>query len=104
MSDRPVERPGDTTPPAPDAAADDAGIPSDAAVLDRIEDGVAVLLVGPGEVEVQLPAALLPAGARDGDWFRLLVPDAELTARRRDELGARLEAIRRDRRGGRFGV
>lgn len=98
------DRPDDASPVAPDATGGDTGIPADAAVLDRIEDGVAVLLVGPGEVEVELPVALLPAGARDGDWFRLLVPDAELTARRRTELGARLEAIRRDRRGGRFGA
>ena len=78
-------------------------VPTDAAVLDRIEDGLAVLLVGPDEVEVTVPAALLPAGARDGDWFRWLVPDRELTERRRAEVAARLERIRRDRRGGRFG-
>ncbi len=77
-------------------------VPIDAVVLDRIEDGVAVLLVGPDEVEVTVPAALLPTGAQDGDWFRWLVPDPELSERRRADVATRLERIRRDRRGGRF--
>jgi hypothetical protein len=79
-------------------------VPDDAAVLDRVEDGRAVLLVGAAETEVVLDAALLPAGARDGDWFRVgLTPDPDLTAARRAELGARLERIRRTRGGRRFG-
>lgn len=83
----------------------DASIPVDAAVLDRIEDGVAVLLVGPGEVELAVPSAVLPSGAREGDWFRVgLTPDAELTEARRAELAVRLDAVRRTRRGGRFGA
>lgn len=86
---------GGETPQAP---------PDDAAVLDRVEDGVAVLLVGPEEVEVTLPAGLLPAGAREGDWFRFLVPDADLTVARGDRIAARLDEIRRTRRGGRFGT
>jgi len=100
VSDEPGSAPD--APDASDAAAD--AIPGEAAVLDRVEGGIAVLLVGPDEVEVELPAALLPADARDGDWFRLLVPDAELTAVRRADVEARMERIRRTRRGGRFGA
>lgn len=91
----------------PDDLRDDLSseVPADAAVLDRVEDGLAVLLVGPDEVEVAVPAAMLPPGGRDGDWFRLgLSPDPELTAARRAELAARLERIRRTRGGGRFGA
>lgn len=100
MSDEPGSVPD--APDASDAAAD--AIPGEAAVLDRVEDGIAVLLVGPDEVEVELPAALLPEDARDGDWFRLLVPDPTLTAARRAGLEARMDRIRRTRRGGRFGA
>jgi hypothetical protein len=88
-----------TTSEGPDAA-----IPEDAAVLDRIEDGVrAVLLVGPGEVELILDVALLPSGVAEGDWLRLgLTADVELTGQRRASLAARLDDVRRTRRGGRF--
>ncbi len=98
MSDR-------STHDATDAVPDDAPVPDDAAVLDRVEDGRAVLLVGPSEVEVTVAAGLLPAGARDGDWFRIgLTADPGLTAARRAGLGARLDRIRRTRGGGRFGA
>ena len=47
-------------------------IPSDAAVVDRIEDGThAVLHVGPDEVELIVDVALLPHGTVEGDWLRV---------------------------------
>ncbi|MEY3072745.1 MAG: hypothetical protein RLZZ353_941 [Actinomycetota bacterium] len=91
--------------PGTPRVTDGTAVPDDAAVLDRIEDGVAVLLVGPAEAEVTVPAAVLPTGAREGDWFRLgLTPDPALTEARRADLAARLDEVRRTRRGGRFGA
>ena len=79
-------------------------IPSDAAVVDRIEDGThAVLHVGPDEVELIVDVALLPEGAVEGDWLRVgLSADPERTAARRTALEGRLDRIRRSRGGGRF--
>lgn len=102
----PDDAPDDTPGAAPDDSltdgADARRVPVDAAMLDRIEDGVGVLLVGPSEIEVEVPADLLPPDARDGDWFRFLVPDPELTDARRTSFADRLAAVRRTRRGGRF--
>jgi hypothetical protein len=96
----------DMTADQPDVPAVPAvsGVPSDAAVVDRIEDGThAVLLVGADEVELVLDAALLPEGTREGDWLRIgLTLDPERTATVRDDLEARLERIRRTRGGSRF--
>jgi hypothetical protein len=79
-------------------------VPADAAVIDRIEDGrLAVLLVGPEEVELVLDVELLPADAREGDWLRLaLVMDEDLTAQRRADVDVRLQFLRRTRGSGRF--
>lgn len=79
-------------------------IPSDAAVVDRIEDGThAVLHVGPDEVELIVDVALLPEGTAEGDWLRVgLSADPERTASRRTALEGRLDRIRRSRGGGRF--
>lgn len=86
------------------------------AVVDRIVDGEhAVLLVEVGrsaddtdeadarEVEVVLPAALLPEGAAEGDWLRLdLTLDAVRTQERRESIEERLARIREERGGSRF--
>jgi hypothetical protein len=75
-----------------------------AAVLDRIVDGrLAVLLVGPDEVELVLELSSLPVGAAEGDWFRLgLRADPDLTAERRTDVEGRLARLRDQRSGGRF--
>ena len=79
-------------------------IPSDAAVVDRIEDGThAVLHVGPDEVELIVDVALLPEGTEAGAWLRLgFRADPERTASRRTALEGRLDRIRRSRGGQRF--
>lgn len=85
-----------------------SAVPGDAVVLDRIvvdpQGGVlAVLLVGPEEVELVVARALLPEDAAEGDWFRLgLTPDDERSGQRRVELAERMATIRATRRGGRF--
>lgn len=82
------------------------GDPALRAVVDRIVDGEhAVLLVGEDEVELVVPAGRLPEGAGEGAVVTLeLVLDAEAGAARAEELGGRLEDLRRARsRPGRFG-
>jgi hypothetical protein len=88
-----------------DAQEPERAIPSDAAVVDRIEDGArAVLLVGEAEVELVIDVALLPEGTGEGDWLRLgFTPDPDRTRERRSDSEVRLERIRRSRGGGRFG-
>ena len=86
-------------------------IPADRAVVDRVVEGTAVLLVGPDETERHVAADRLPAGAGEGTWLAVdpdadpvvvIAVDAELTAERRQGLEDRLARIRRERRGGRF--
>lgn len=48
-----------------------ADLPADRALVDHIDDGTAVLLVGPGRVELHVPADTLPAGAGVGTWVIL---------------------------------
>ena len=45
--------------------------------LDRIEEGIAVLLLGEeGEQELHFPVEYLPAGIREGHWLTcLMTPD-----------------------------
>ncbi|MFW5878450.1 MAG: DUF3006 domain-containing protein [Myxococcota bacterium] len=51
--------------------------------IDRLEDDVAVVIVGEAE-EVLLPRHLLPPGAVEGDWLTLrLTIDARETQERR---------------------
>ncbi len=73
------------------------------AVLDRIEGRVAVMLVGDEEKRIDLSVDRLPAGAREGDWFKVTVengqiaglePDPDETGRRRSLIQAKLELLR----------
>ena len=70
-------------------------------VIDRIEDGgKAVVLVGEDEsVEVDLPAALLPEGAADGDHLTITV---KLDAESRREAEERVKTLQEklEKRGG----
>lgn len=82
------------------------------AVIDRVVDGVAVLLVGDDEREVHLGADDLPDGAGEGTWLQVrtdgdevvvmgLAPDAETGQATR--IQRTVERLRATRRGGRFG-
>ncbi len=91
-------------------AATDAPIPADRAVIDRIVDGrTAVLLVGSQEDLLHVPVEALPGGATEGDWLVLdlaaliVEVDEERTRRRQEAVEARLDRIRHDQGGGRFG-
>lgn len=81
------------------------------AVVDRIVEGHAVLLVGPDEREHHLPAEELPDGAGEGSWLRVagsgadlrvVGPDPQGEAGRRADNAERVARLRRTRRGGRF--
>ena len=90
----------------------DMPIPDNRAVIDRIVDGAtAVLLVGPDETELLLPADELPGTAGEGVWVVLdldsdpvavLAVDTELTEQRAKRIANQMERIRRHQAGGRF--
>ena len=69
-------------------------------VIDRIEDGTAVVLTGDDEDQsVDLPAALLPAGASDGDHLNITIT---LDAASRQETEESVKALQEklEKRGG----
>lgn len=72
------------------------------AAVDRIDEGIAVLLVGPEERELLAPIGQLPSGVRAGDWLRVTIVNGKLThaeldrnetRRRRDRIRAKLEKL-----------
>ena len=90
----------------------DPPIPHNRAVIDQIVDGTtAVLLVGPDESELLLPADELPETAREGVWViidldsdpvAVLAVDTELTEQRAKRIADQMERIRQHQAGGRF--
>jgi hypothetical protein len=80
------------------------------AVIDRIVEGKAVLLVGEDEAEELVPVQALPPGAGEGSWLlvrpgppvAVVGADPEAEARQRRRIDERMERLR-GRRGGRFG-
>ncbi len=69
------------------------------AVVDRISDGIAVLLFGEEESQITLPVEFLPEGTREGHWldveFRINEKLTEERYRKNREL---LDKIRRKNR------
>jgi hypothetical protein len=71
-----------------------SGIGLDRAVVNRIEDDVAVIFIGPGSTAVEVEADALPEGATPGTWLVMdlqsvpplpLFIDHALTAARADD-------------------
>lgn len=64
--------------------------------LDRVEEGLAVLLLREDEsVHFTLPIALLPEGAREGDILEIAVRrDVLATAEARRRVAERIERLR----------
>lgn len=55
--------------------------------VDRLEDGVATIIVSVGEGELHIPAYALPEGAGEGDFLRVtLAVDEARKAAERDEI------------------
>ena len=74
------------------------------AVIDRFEEGQAVLLVGEDERRINVPRKVLPRGAREGHWLQVelegdqlvsAVIDLEETARAKQRVMEKLERLRR---------
>ena len=72
------------------------------AVIDRVEEGQAVLLVGNDERQLIVPLSALPQGAAPGQWLRVEIEgsrlrsatlDPEQTARRQSWLRQRLDRL-----------
>jgi Protein of unknown function (DUF3006) len=77
---------------------------SEKAVIDRFEEGLAVLLIGEEARRLVVPRKDLPRGAKAGHWLqvemegeRLLsaVIDEEETARAKQRIAEKLESLRR---------
>lgn len=75
-------------------------------VIDRFEDGIAVVLAGEDEEEFLVPVRDLPQGAVPGDWLAIIVEkgrlralsvDRELTARRRALVQEQRDRLKRRR-------
>jgi len=67
------------------------------AVIDRISDGIAVLLVGEDEIVVGLDT--LPEGVKEGDWFKVdaagnIAAAPEMTRERKKVLRGKLDRLR----------
>jgi hypothetical protein len=80
------------------------------AVVDRIVEGVAVLLVGDEETQFDVPVDELPSQVRQGSWLRVRLRgadvevvdlDPEATERARESAEAQRDRLRR--RSRRFG-
>lgn len=69
------------------------------AVIDRFEEGQAVLLVGEAEKKAVFPRRYLPEGLREGDCVTLEIRfDAVATESARREAEALLEEVKRQNR------
>ncbi|MCC7565741.1 MAG: DUF3006 domain-containing protein [Methanomicrobiaceae archaeon] len=66
------------------------------ATIDRIEEGVAVLLCGDEPVRFTLPVGLLPGGIREGDIIDIAFRrNLEATEEARRRVAERIERLRR---------
>jgi hypothetical protein len=91
--------------PAEDQQFEDDAV---SAVIDRIEDDLAVVLVGADELEITCNANALPSGVRAGGAVRLQFDgdrildtraDPDEDAARANRIGAKLEWLRGNRDG-----
>jgi hypothetical protein len=67
------------------------------AVIDRITDGVATLLVGADEIVVDFDT--LPEGVKEGDWLKVdaagnFVATPEMTRKRKKVVRGKLDRLR----------
>ncbi len=74
------------------------------AVIDRFEEGWAVLLIGEDEQRMNVPRKDLPRGAREGHWLRIELDgdqivsmeiDEQETARATKRIASKLERLRK---------
>ena len=83
-------------------------MPPDRAVIDRITDGVALLLSGPDGAPRHVDADVLPSDATEGSVVKIdsslnvIKVDHQLTEQRASAATSRLARIRAERTGHRF--
>lgn len=74
------------------------------AVIDRFEEGQAVLLVGDQQRKMVVPRKSLPRGVKEGHWLKVELDgerlvssaiDEEETAKVRERIAEKLERLRR---------
>ncbi|MBF8264754.1 MAG: hypothetical protein HW384_618 [Dehalococcoidia bacterium] len=72
------------------------------AAIDRIDEGVALLLIGPEERELSVPVGQLPPGIQAGDWLRVTIVNGQLkqaeldreeTRKRQERIKAKLDKL-----------
>lgn len=80
-------------------------------VLDRIEDGVAIILVEERDEQFTVPAHDLPAGSNEGTWFTLrahgdeysiVAIDEQRTASQKERINKLQQKLRKKRRTSKF--
>ncbi len=79
------------------------GVMAERAVIDRVEEGSAVLLIGDDEKEFVVPLRELPVGSEPGVWLTVTLTDSgrlqtaqidsETTKRRRALMQERLDQL-----------
>ena len=65
------------------------------AVVDKIEEGIAIVLLGDKEVKLEVALVDLPIGTKEGSWLKVgfeLDPEGE--KRQRDKIGGLLEKLK----------
>jgi hypothetical protein len=65
------------------------------AVVDRIEEGIAVVLLGDKEVKLEVALAGLPSGTKEGTWLKVgfeLDPEGEMN--QRSKIGRLIEKLK----------
>ena len=64
------------------------------AVIDRFEEGYAVILVGDDEIKVDIPKELLPKGSKEGSWLKFnLELDPEGTEKQKKKIEDKLKRL-----------
>jgi len=64
------------------------------AVIDRFEEGYAVVLVGDEEIKVDIPRELLPKEAKEGSWLNFnLDLDPEGTEKQKKKIEDKLKRL-----------
>ena len=70
------------------------------AVVDRFEGEYAILLFGDDEIKVDFPKKLLPKGAREGSWLKVIFElDQEGTKKQEEKIARLIEKLKIRTRG-----
>ena len=70
------------------------------AVVDRFEGEYAVLLFGDDEIKVDFPKKLLPEGAREGSWLKVVFElDHEGTKKQEEKIARLIEKLKNKNKG-----